>query len=223
MTYLGAGGPCRECGPTTQASWPTIDDEGELGAIVGAVVSIASVVSGFFSFGGKPLTEVGKRLSRFARGRGIELKAADQWAREWEKQRDKLCPDSKPPVELAKCRAEAVIRMVDQYNPPITADEWQQLIALKAWTYPGMLPAALSMVPPGFVLPASPSVPVQPIKPQPAFAVPKPVLPPPAPGVPAVKGIAAGVGFAGGGVLLGIAAVAGFLLLGRRKRGGRRR
>lgn len=134
MTYLGAGRPCRNVGPAELEMWPEatpeVDDGlGEFDFAAG-VISLGKAILGGLSFGGVPLTKLGKGLSQLAKSRGVEQKAADQWAREWEKQRDGPCPGSGPATQT--CRTNLVKGMVAQLSPGITQAEWHGLQAAGA-------------------------------------------------------------------------------------------
>jgi hypothetical protein len=101
----------------------------ELGQFVEAALSITSWIAGMFSFGGKPLTGAGKKLAELAKRRGIEGRAADGWAREYEKVRDKECkgPAAGQPDTREACWAGQVERMVSQLSPPVTLSEFEEL------------------------------------------------------------------------------------------------
>jgi hypothetical protein len=160
MAYLGSGKACRN----RSADRGRVPEVNELGQFVEAALSITSWVSGLFSFGGKPLTKAGKKLSELARRRGVDQKAADGWAREYEKFRDRECPGPKAgqPDTRRSCWAAQTDRMVQQLNPAITMAEWTELQgALHAGGFDmptGWLPSNLAAGP-GPLLPGWPSGP----------------------------------------------------------------
>lgn len=191
---------------------PADEDRG-LGQFVEAAALVSSWVGGLFSFGGVPLTTRGKKLADLAKRRGVEKKAAEGWARNYEK--EGIADWRQPNAELLW--AEQIDKYVVQLNPPITAGEWNELkaamVAGKVKPPDGWLPTALRL--PG--VPGGPSIQLPPLPVTPGGG-PPPTLPyvPPPPQKPAAPPAReAGLGKGAG---LALAALAALLVFSGPKR-----
>ncbi len=119
---------------------------------VAEAIQLGTWIAGMFRFGGKPVTRLGKVLAQLAQSRGTEPRAAEGWAREYEKTRDSslsrhsiVRPAVGQPAPFETAFAVLLEGMLDQLSPAVTRGEWEQVRAAAGGTQ--------APLPPGYVYP----------------------------------------------------------------------